>query len=94
MTLLVKELKNQNINCQVVFLDASAETLSQRFSETRRKHPLANSNCSLEEAMVLERQLMQPIFCDANFTTQRSSGGGGWNGQLVISWPKGVQHPT
>lgn len=66
LPLLVKELKNQNINCQVVFLDASAETLSQRFSETRRKHPLANSNCSLEEAMVLERQLMQPIFCDAN----------------------------
>jgi len=63
---LVKELKNKSINCQVVFLDASAETLSQRFSETRRKHPLANFNRSLEEAMALERQLMQPIFCNAN----------------------------
>jgi UPF0042 nucleotide-binding protein len=63
---LVTELRQQNINCQIVFLDASVDTLSQRFSETRRKHPLANSERSLEEAMKLERELMQPIFCNTN----------------------------
>lgn len=66
LPILVKELTSQGINCQVVFLSAQVETLSQRFNETRRKHPLATIECSLEEAMVLERQLMEPIFCSAN----------------------------
>lgn len=66
LPVLVNELTSQGINCQVVFLNAQVETLSQRFSETRRKHPLATAERSLEEAMLLERQLMEPIFCTAN----------------------------
>jgi len=59
---LVRELKAQGIDCRIVFLDAQADTLSKRFSETRRKHPLAGGQRSLEEAMRLERQLLDPIF--------------------------------
>jgi len=63
---LVRELKAQGIDCQIVFLDAQADTLSQRFSETRRKHPLAGGQRSLAEAMRLERQLLDPIFSCAD----------------------------
>lgn len=63
---LVMSLRDQGIDCQILFLDAQAKILSQRFSETRRKHPLAGLNRSLEEAMQLERRLMDPIFCSAN----------------------------
>lgn len=59
---LVKQLKAQGIACKIVFLDAKPEILSQRFSETRRKHPLASANRSLEEAMQLERELMTQVF--------------------------------
>jgi RNase adapter protein RapZ len=63
---LVRELKAQGIECQIIFLDAQADTLSKRYSETRRKHPLAGGERSLEEAMRLERQLLDPIFSCAD----------------------------
>lgn len=66
LPMLVKDMRAQGIDCQVVFLEAQAEILSRRFSETRRKHPLAGGNRPLEEAMHLEQQLMEPIFCLAN----------------------------
>ncbi|KOR29662.1 glmZ(sRNA)-inactivating NTPase [Achromatium sp. WMS2] len=63
---IVTALKAQDINCTILFLDAQTEKLTQRFSETKRKHPLATSQFSLTEAMQLERQLMEPILCIAN----------------------------
>jgi UPF0042 nucleotide-binding protein len=63
---LVRELKAQGIECHIIFLDAQADTLSKRYSETRRKHPLAGGERSLEEAMRLERQLLDPIFSCAD----------------------------
>ncbi|MBK8188503.1 MAG: RNase adapter RapZ [Cellvibrio sp.] len=35
--------------------------LIQRFSETRRKHPLSDSNTSLAEAIASEQKLLEPI---------------------------------
>jgi RNase adapter protein RapZ len=49
------------IDCQVLFIDASDTVLLQRFSETRRKHPLSNDNIDLNEAIRLERRLLGPI---------------------------------
>lgn len=58
---LVEELRTQGVETRIIYLDAQADTLTKRFSETRRKHPLANNRHSLEEAMQLERQLLEPI---------------------------------
>jgi UPF0042 nucleotide-binding protein len=44
-----------------LYLDASKETLMQRFSSTRRKHPLTNSETSLAEAITSEEELLRPI---------------------------------
>ncbi len=39
----VDRLKQQNVDCKIIFLDADDRTLFRRFSETRRRHPLGTS---------------------------------------------------
>jgi len=39
----VERLKNQGVDCKIVFLDADDRSLLRRFSETRRRHPLGAS---------------------------------------------------
>lgn len=58
---LLQKLKQQNLNFQTLFLEASDEVLLKRFSETRRRHPLTSQNISLAEALVRERQLLAPL---------------------------------
>lgn len=58
---LLDEVRSRNIHCDVLYLDASEETLLKRFSETRRRHPLTNDQRSLAEAMVAEVKLLSPI---------------------------------
>ena len=47
--------------CEVLFMEASNETIIQRYKETRRKHPLATADRTLTETIDRERQLMAPI---------------------------------
>lgn len=49
------------IDCDVLYLQAEADTLYKRFSETRRKHPLTDASHTLAEAIELERQLLDPV---------------------------------
>lgn len=58
---LLDEVRGRNIRCDVLYLDASEETLLKRFSETRRRHPLTNEQRSLAEAMTAETTLLTPI---------------------------------
>lgn len=58
---LLDEVRGRNIRCDVLYLDASEETLLKRFSETRRRHPLTNDQRSLAEAMADETKLLSPI---------------------------------
>ncbi|MER0043153.1 RNase adapter RapZ [Pseudomonas sp. MGal98] len=58
---LLDEVRSRSIRCDVLYLDASEETLLKRFSETRRRHPLTNDQRSLAEAMVAEVKLLSPI---------------------------------
>ncbi len=58
---IVQQLRGQGIECTIIFLDAQSDALIKRFSETRRKHPLADPKLSLAEAMQLERKMLEPI---------------------------------
>jgi len=44
-----------------IFLDSRDDTLIARFSETRRRHPLAGEGVSLEEAIRRERDMLDDI---------------------------------
>lgn len=54
-------LKEANVPFHVLFLDTRLPVLMQRFSETRRKHPLSDKQTNLEEAVVTEQELLEPI---------------------------------
>jgi UPF0042 nucleotide-binding protein len=45
----------------MLFLDAKTDTLVKRFSETRRRHPLADGQRTLPESIQLERELLERI---------------------------------
>jgi UPF0042 nucleotide-binding protein len=57
----IEELRSRGVDCRVLYLEASSETLLRRFSETRRRHPLAGSGKTLAEAIERERQLLAGI---------------------------------
>jgi UPF0042 nucleotide-binding protein len=56
----------KNRDSLVVFLDAQPHILLKRFSETRRRHPLAGPNNSLPEAITRERQHLEFIAAQAD----------------------------
>lgn len=58
---LLTEVKDFQVHCDIVFLDAREATLITRFSETRRKHPLSNTETDLREAIEREKVLLEPI---------------------------------
>tara|TARA_R110002073_G_scaffold37559_16_gene108252 strand:+ start:24919 stop:25797 length:879 start_codon:yes stop_codon:yes gene_type:complete len=53
---------------QIVYLDAASPTLVKRFSETRRKHPLSNSDRDLRAALEYETKLLDTIASQADLT--------------------------
>ena len=64
------ELKEQHIQVDSLFMDATTETLMRRFSETRRRHPLSKiasdqpievQQHALSEAIELERELLREL---------------------------------
>jgi len=63
---LLEHLREQGIRDTIIFLEADPETLIKRFSETRRKHPLTKQDLPLEEAIRVERQLLEPLIDSAD----------------------------
>src|SRR5262245_40716337 len=50
-----------SVDVRIVFLDATDEVLIQRFSETRRRHPLADDDITLGEAIAREREAVDML---------------------------------
>ena len=58
---ILDQLKASGIDCEVLFLSASNNSLIRRFSETRRRHPLSSESIDLKKALALDMQLLEPI---------------------------------
>ena len=54
-------LEKEQTRVTFIFLHANPETLLKRYSESRRRHPLAAHGQTLEEAIRAESQLLEPI---------------------------------
>jgi RNase adapter protein RapZ len=57
----IAELRRRGVDCRVLYLEANPATLLRRFSETRRRHPLASDGVTLAEAIERERSLLARI---------------------------------
>jgi len=64
---MIATLRNAGNDVRVLFLTASNAALVQRFSETRRRHPMAlrhverGGASTVSEAIALERELLEPL---------------------------------
>jgi RNase adapter protein RapZ len=57
----VARLRSRGVDCRVLFLEATTQALLRRFSETRRRHPLAGAGLTLSEAIERERGLLADV---------------------------------
>lgn len=58
---LVEMLRSMVPDVRFLFLDSRDDTLIARFSETRRRHPLAGEGITISEAIARERELLSAI---------------------------------
>jgi len=57
---------------RILYLDTSRDVLLRRFSETRRKHPLSDSDTGLQEAITEEDIILAPLASLADVTIDTS----------------------
>jgi len=65
---ILSRLTTDGLDVQLVFLDTKDDVLIKRFSDTRRRHPLATDDRALADAIALERQLLRPLLAIADLT--------------------------
>ena len=58
---VLDQLQSMGDHYRMLFLEAAPETIIKRYKETRRRHPLAGTADSLEQAVAQECRLMQPV---------------------------------
>lgn len=63
--------KNEKIQIQFIFLDCDDEVLRRRFTETRRKHPLAEDRAVID-GIALERELLSDLRSKAEIVIDTS----------------------
>ncbi len=65
MPTVLSGLAAAGVQVHLIFLDCRDEVLIKRYSETRRRHPLAIRGVSLADAIVEERKLLRPLMAIA-----------------------------
>jgi UPF0042 nucleotide-binding protein len=58
---LISELQQDGIKTELLFLQASDDVLLKRYSETRRRHPLAEHGTALRAAIASEREILSEV---------------------------------
>lgn len=69
---VVKEIEASGIDVDLLFLQADDDILLKRYSETRRRHPLADVASELRAAIAHERELLGPVINAADLVIDSS----------------------
>ena len=64
---MISELRQLGHRIDIIFMEASDETLLDRYKESRRDHPLTQEGLTLMEAITEERNRLQPLRETANY---------------------------
>ena len=72
---LITDLRKRGIQTDLLYLQASDDVLLKRYSETRRRHPLAEHGTALRAAIASERAILSEVVNSADliFDTSRTS---------------------
>jgi len=57
----IRSLEGEGVTVRFIFLDARDDVLIQRFSETRRRHPLVADERTLAESIAEEREALETL---------------------------------
>lgn len=69
---LIEELRQNDIQTELLFLQASDDVLLKRYSETRRRHPLAEHGTALRAAIESERAILSQVINSADLIIDTS----------------------
>lgn len=58
---VIEEVRRKGVRVDVLFLEAGDEALLRRYSETRRRHPMAGEGGSVPEGIAAERRALEPL---------------------------------
>ena len=58
---ILARLKLEDVNIQIIYLDAHSPTLVKRFSETRRRHPLTSADVDLQQGVDMEARILASV---------------------------------
>ncbi|MDE5893474.1 MAG: RNase adapter RapZ [Acetatifactor sp.] len=71
-TKVLQELKEQNYNVEILFMEAGDNILIKRYKESRRVHPLAVEG-RIEDGVRQERRVLHKIRCQADYVIDTTS---------------------
>ncbi len=70
---VIDDVRRTGTRVEVVFLEATDEALLRRYSETRRRHPLAGGSGTVSEGIAAERKALEGLKTIANEIIDSSS---------------------
>jgi UPF0042 nucleotide-binding protein len=68
----IARLREQDVQTEILFLQADDDILLQRYSQTRRRHPLQKGDTTLNAAIDRERELLAAMINAANLVIDTS----------------------
>ena len=69
---LIRQFREHDISTDLVFVQASRDILLKRYSESRRRHPLAGNGRELREAINIERGILAEVINTADLIIDTS----------------------
>ena len=69
---LIDELKRHDVHPELLFLQSSDDVILKRYSESRRRHPMADQGTPLHAAIQSERDLLSPVINAADLIVDTS----------------------
>ena len=69
---VVRSLRTEGVDCEIVYLHADENALFKRYNETHRPHPLATGERSLRDAISAEREILGSIADEADVVLDTS----------------------
>ncbi|HTP25912.1 MAG TPA: RNase adapter RapZ [Anaeromyxobacteraceae bacterium] len=70
---VIEEVRRSGTRLEVIYFDASDDALLRRYSETRRRHPLAGGKGTVPEGIAAERKELEGLKAMANEVIDSSS---------------------